>query len=204
MKEPRESAFTLIELLIILAVISLIAVLTIPALHNYLTQSRVPTMARQTATLLQLARSEAVRRGVPSVVEIVSLGETDVVRAFVDFDDDSEIDPADGDRVLATLHFPRWVRPGGPGGDAGRVDGFDVSAERAVFLPDGSVRDIGAFRFRGQPGTAIASQFLEVRISPQATGKVQIRAWSVVDGDWLMPKAHGPFDPEPNEQHNLQ
>lgn len=185
MSESRDSGFTLIELLIILAIVSVVAVTTIPALHNWMTRNRVPAMGRQTANLLLLARAEAVKNGVPSVVELTVLGDVELMRAFVDADDDLTLDPARGDRLLGSVMLPRWVVAGGPAADPDSTTGFRLTADRAVFLPDGSVRDIGAFRFRGQPGTALATQFIEVRIAPQATGKVQIRTWSLQDPDWV-------------------
>ena len=48
-----------------------------------------------------------------------------------------------------------------------------------VFLPDGSVEETGAFRFADVRGN-----FLEVRVEPLATARVQVRKWDETDNEW--------------------
>jgi type II secretion system protein H len=56
------AGFTLLELLMVLAVTGLVAVLTVPALFSATARLRVETSAYEVVGALRLARSEAVRR----------------------------------------------------------------------------------------------------------------------------------------------
>jgi type IV fimbrial biogenesis protein FimT len=58
-------AFTLTEMLIVLAVAAVLAVLAVPALRATLQSNRVDAMANQFVATLTLARSEAVKLGRP-------------------------------------------------------------------------------------------------------------------------------------------
>ncbi len=54
--------FTLVELMVTIAVIAIIAAVAVPAMQSLINSNRLSGMAEEVTTSLQLARSEAVRR----------------------------------------------------------------------------------------------------------------------------------------------
>lgn len=185
-----QAGFTLVELLVTLAVVGALFGLALPALQNMMHRSRVQGSVQEVAILMQRARFEAIQNGFPSVVRIEP--STSEVIAFVDLHGTGLTDPSDGvfnpvagepfrttDYELGRFTLARGVEFREPGGatDLNSVDGFDNPAplpdDQAIFQPDGSVEDAGAFRFADD-----RDNFLEVRVSPPATGRLQTRKFN--------------------------
>ncbi len=59
----RNSGFTLIELMVVLAVAAILATTAAPAFWNMIQNSRTTTQANELVTAINLARSEAIKRG---------------------------------------------------------------------------------------------------------------------------------------------
>lgn len=64
----RENGFTLIELLVTIVVISLLLALGVPSFKDFIKKNRLTTQSNALVSSLQLARSEAVKRGTNTVV----------------------------------------------------------------------------------------------------------------------------------------
>jgi len=64
----RLTGFTLIELIVLLAIVGIVTVLAIPGLQNYTRLNRTASQTNELVTAMQLARSEAVKRNVPVFV----------------------------------------------------------------------------------------------------------------------------------------
>jgi len=60
----KSSGFTLIELMITLAIAGILLAVGIPSFNSIITSNRLTTYANELVTALNLARSEAIRRGV--------------------------------------------------------------------------------------------------------------------------------------------
>ena len=75
----RRLAFTLIELVIVVAVIGILAALATPRFNQWMSNQRVRAAARSVADVLALARAEAIRTGNNHVVffRIQAIGTTD-------------------------------------------------------------------------------------------------------------------------------
>ncbi|QSA96724.1 GspH/FimT family pseudopilin [Methylococcus sp. EFPC2] len=67
-KHPAYSGFTLIELMVTLAVAAIILSLGVPGFQEVIRNNRLTTRANDVVTALNLARSEAIKRGVQVTV----------------------------------------------------------------------------------------------------------------------------------------
>jgi type II secretory pathway pseudopilin PulG len=181
----------MIELLVVLVIILVISLLTWPAIQRMIERSKLQAITSETLMLMQRARLESIKRGVPAVV-LLDLTDREVF-AFVDVNDalgdpvsDRLFNPIGGrpyrstDYELGTLDLPNVVRFGGPVGASGTlpdpVTGFattDGTDGRAVFTPDGSAELEGAFRF------GVTSNHIEVRVAAAATGKMELRKYRI-------------------------
>lgn len=177
--------FTLIEVLVTLAVLSIALSLGIPALARMIARSQLEGAARELAVLSQRARLEAVKRRVQTVVEVDPV--TGTAFAFADIDGPDAGDPPDlvFNPVAGELRFTTDYRIGrldprtnveiaGPGAEP-PVDGFTAApgGPVAVFLPTGAADRAGAFRLTDTGG----KNHLEVRVAPAGTGRVAVRKW---------------------------
>jgi type IV fimbrial biogenesis protein FimT len=59
----RHDGITLIEMMIVLAVAAILAAVGVPQLYEYVVRNRIEAAANEFVTALNLARSEAIRRG---------------------------------------------------------------------------------------------------------------------------------------------
>lgn len=63
MSEPRDSGFSLIEVVIVLAIVAVVTALSVPATERFFANARLGESARSAYGLFSFARSEAVRTG---------------------------------------------------------------------------------------------------------------------------------------------
>lgn len=177
----REAAFTVIELLVTVAVLALVALLTVPNLLSLHARRDLEGAADQTAVLLRKARYDAIRSG--RAVEVtLDAGRRSI---FVDLDGDRALDPLELREGVVRL--PHGVDPGGPAADGDAVTGFTAggAVRVAVFEPTGALRGAGgAFRLHDR-----RDNYLEVRVSEPSTGLVELRKWQ--DGGWLRHRQGG-------------
>ncbi len=64
----KQTGFTLIELMVTIAVLGILLSIAIPAFQNMVLNSRITAQANQAITALNYARSEAVKRAAPVTV----------------------------------------------------------------------------------------------------------------------------------------
>ena len=176
---PPRHGFTLVEVLVSLAVIALMATATVPTIRILLHRSQILGITRDTAAFMRLARLEAIRGSVTAQVRIdAGTGE---VFAFVDEDGNGVFD--DGERRLGYRTLPAYVRFAAPPDVEGidSVDGFEVvgNAGWVVFNADGSAVRAGAFRFGDG-----RDNFLEVRAAPRTTARVELRMYDAGADAW--------------------
>lgn len=180
----RARGFTLLEILVVLAVLMTALLLVLPALQNLIVRSKVEGSAREIASMLQIARLEAVKRSVPMVVRLDPV--SNEVIAFADVDGVDSDDPPDGiynpvagdpagqtDLQIGRAGIQERVSLRAPGGQPAvdglpSIDGFWV----VRFNPDGSAQDVGAYRLAD-----VRDNFLEVRVGPAASARVTVNKW---------------------------
>lgn len=186
------AGFSLVELVVIIALAAILIFIAVPPLQRFVNRGRLEGATRETAMLMNQARMEAIRRGVPVVVYLDY--DTDQVIAFADVNDgvgtlvsNLEYDPgpqsAQGgnDYEIRRLTLPATIAfwgsndadPEGPDAVWGFTDIPVITPNAAVFEPDGSVRDRGAFGFAD-----LHDNFLEVLVSPEATARVAVRMYN--------------------------
>lgn len=183
--------FTLLEMLIVVAVVGVVSMMAIPTLQHMIWRARIEGFTRDLSLLFQQCRYESIKRGVDCIVNLDS--DAGRIFGFTDFDDNQDYNPDPAatdfrstDYVVGRVDFPPGVSFQAPGTQS-VVDGFSNVAtvwNAPLFRSDGSVQDLGAVRVGDQRGN-----FLEVRVEPAATARVQLRKW---DGtDWLAQGAGG-------------
>lgn len=175
----RSAGFTLLELLVVFAVLVVAMGLGIPAIHNFIVRSKTEGFARETSVLMQRTRLESIKRNRDGVVYLDTVNRA--FAAFLDVDRDGVYNPKDDpftDYELGRMPLPSGVlfKDGAGNVDTASVDGLStIDAQGAtglpavIFKPNGSVVEVGAFRIADERGN-----FLEVRVEPEATGKVEI------------------------------
>src|SRR5258707_12402507 len=105
---PKPSAgagFTLLELLLVLALAGVLILLGIPAMLNALNRAKLAGFAQQTATAMQGARLEAIKRFTVARVEVHFADNS--VLADIDTDKDAIFTP--GTDIMV---FPSTAPPG--------------------------------------------------------------------------------------------
>ncbi len=143
MASMRKRGFTIVELVVTLAVLSIILVWAVPSFRSITQNARVTSQANEFITSLNLARSEALKRQVPVSIAAASGGTIasefgNGWSVFVDFDGDGAVDASD--ITLAT--------------NAGLQGGLTLN----------SVNDISSLTYRAD-GTIAASRSFQVRIA---------------------------------------
>lgn len=184
MKEPQcgrgPRGFTLIEMLVTLAILMILMLFAVPVLQTATRRSKLRGTANETASVMRLARLEAIKRSCTSIVRInkVAVGggtQRDYrVEGFPDCDGNGV---ADADKPsLGAFSLPYGVHFLAPPNltDAASIGGLSAdpgggAANVAIFRGDGSIQDIGGFRFGDDDGN-----FLEVWVSPAATARIEV------------------------------
>ena len=185
-KGPHGTGFTLVEVLVALTLIGIAAGMAYPSLQQMIHRGKIEGFARNAVLVMRETRLEAVKRGVPCVVQADLVAGDLISYADVNGDGIFNPDPAEPDFRSTDYQITRLPLPVGVSFEAPAaqlaIQGFSVVAalpERvAIFQENGSIDELGAYRIGDERGN-----FLEVQVAPAATAKVGIRKW---DGtDWL-------------------
>jgi prepilin-type N-terminal cleavage/methylation domain-containing protein len=175
----RQGGFTLVEAIIVVAVLGILVMIGLPSFLGTLNRTRLTGNARQLASLFQVARLEAIKFNTP--VKVVYDSALRRFYAFVDQDRDG-VEDAGERRLSSTLDLPLQISLRGPGDGAPNgpeaIDGWDdvPAVNGPSFQFDGSADRIGAFRLSDLSGLNI----LEIRVETQATGRVVQKKWDSV------------------------
>ncbi|MEO8276932.1 MAG: prepilin-type N-terminal cleavage/methylation domain-containing protein [Thermoanaerobaculia bacterium] len=179
-----ESGFTLMEMIVVVAVIGILVLITVPSFLGMLNRFKLTGTTREVAALMQAARLESIKMSRTAQVNYDATSNT--FFSFVDLDGDGTF--SDGDKLLAgRVIIPRKVDFWGPGDGgplgANAIEGWDDAPVHGgpIYSSDGSVDRAGAFRFRDASGN-----FLEVRVEVPATGRIVLRKWFEADSAFFL------------------
>jgi len=191
------AGFTIVELLVVVAIAGMLLGIAVPALVRQIGRSQLVAAARETGVLMQRARMEAIRRGMPVIVAPDPDGrrliawvnsERDANGLFVDLD----LDETAGELRIGEVNLaPRIVMRGPADADVNGADSnlfeqstpeeapsppfvADLPVAAAVFMPTGAVLVDGAYRFSEES----ARNFLEVRVAPRGTARIVVRKYN--------------------------
>lgn len=185
MKHPkrRERGFTLVEMLVVIAIMSIAVLLAAPYLTKQIQRSKLIGVAQQAAGLMRLARMDAIKTSRCAMVLIDPIrGQMEVLS-----DRDGNCRPSPPDERLSEVILPNGVSFASPCG-VGAASVYRLTPRAglpsvAVFRGDGSAEDLGAFRFKAVELGGAAPNYLEVFLGPPATARVQVRKWKGGDCD---------------------
>jgi type IV fimbrial biogenesis protein FimT len=144
MPEARQAGFTMIELMVTLAVVAIVVTMAVPSFQSVINGNRLAGTANEMIASLQLARTEAIRRNGRAGVcmstgtnsgedAACATANVDGWITFVDGNDDGAFDKDDdGDELLRVYRL-----------EAPLVFGLSpgIGANTAMFRPDGFARD---------------------------------------------------------------
>jgi prepilin-type N-terminal cleavage/methylation domain-containing protein len=174
-----ERGFTLIEMLVVLAILSIAALLSIPYLSAQIQRSKLLGVASQVSGMMRLARLDAIKYSRCGIVAI-NLS-TRKVNAFSDKDGDCSPDAGE---EIGEVILPKSVTFEAPGNLTGAASTtFINNPTMAVFNGDGSVAETGAFRFKSEALGTGAPNYLEVNVAPKATARIALRKYE--SGDFV-------------------
>lgn len=195
--------FTAVEMLVVIAITGILAALGVPLLQNFIHRAKMEGLTANTSTLMRLARSEAIKANVRTVVRF----DLDN-RRFIAYADlngpllgdapDGVFNPIAGEptrttdyRVGVPFDLPVGVEFQAPAA-LDQIDGFTTvdnagtDEQVAIFLPDGSINDIGGLRLGDN-----RNNFFEVRIAPQGTARIRVLKWNDAEADWFEQSQEG-------------
>jgi prepilin-type N-terminal cleavage/methylation domain-containing protein len=173
-KPVRSSGFTLIEVLVVLALMVILLLFSFPSLLKMVNRSKLLGITSQASVLMQQARFEAIKRNVPVfVVADLPYGSLSVVSD----DNGNGIWDRATDGLKARVDLPAritfWSATDAAANGATAVTFSALTCSpacsnmfAAVYGPDGSVDKIGAIRFADGKGN-----FTEVATMNTATGR---------------------------------
>ena len=98
----KHAGFTLIELLMTIAIAGILITMAIPSFNSIISSNRLTNSANDLVGALNLARSEAIKRGQPVSIRKSGVNWESGWRLFTDRDGDGVEDVGDGDTLLRT------------------------------------------------------------------------------------------------------
>ncbi len=178
---PRQRGFTLVELMITVAIAAIVLTLAVPSLEWTINANRLSAAANELVNALQTARMEAIRRNRRTVVCLSGNAgaakpgcSTVAPNGWVTFvDADRNGNFGSGDTLLMTSTLTAPVQAAGSAAVAGKV----------VFRSDGLARDAADMLLDGVIDICIATRRPATNVRHVAIGSGSRISTTPADGD---------------------
>lgn len=172
----RERGFTLIEMLVVLAILGIAALISMPYLSAQIQRSKLLGVASQVSGLVRLARLDAIKYSRFAMVAVDASGRK--VNAFSDRN--GNFLPDAGEEIGEVI-LPKSVNVAAPSSGAAECGGFSskpgYTGKFALFQSDGAIEVTGAFCFKSEALGTGAPNYLQVNVAPAATARVALRKY---------------------------
>lgn len=141
MKTPNNRGFTLIEIMVTIAIIGTVSAIAIPNMISWRGKRQLEGSARNFNSDMQLARIAAIREAetVSAVFDLAN----DNYQIFVDYDEDYSLDAGDGDRELRNITLPSGIT----------ISVSSFTGDNTQFNSRGRPNIVGTLTFRNTAGT---------------------------------------------------
>jgi len=178
MRKNKESGYSLIELMIILAILAILLAIAIPDIKGWLPKHRLQSAARDLASNMQLAKMKAISANsyVTMTFNLPIGGTTYSYAVYIDPDKDLEYDA--GEQVIAKVNLSTYKSV--------RFDNTKGNGDGTTFANNDNGRPSVAFDGRGLPknnneGFGTGSVWLEttdgnigMKITLSSAGRITI------------------------------
>lgn len=181
-RSRRQAGFTLVELLITLALMAILLLIAVGPLSKFMHRGNLESIARQTKSLMDRARYQAMQRNVPA--RVVADGLNRRVFAYVEMGGDGDFDGG-VDQRLGRYNLPEGVsfraNAGGENDDAAMWNMLgDPPFQWVEFNGRGVVVEVPDAVQDMLPAIRLADtreNYMEVNLATRATGRVELRKW---------------------------
>lgn len=177
-KCPGNNGFSILELMIVLAIIAILAGLTVPNMVAYRPRAQLKSAIRDIFSNMQLARLKSLRDNSDWAIQFdtdsnsyILISDKGADDTFNTADDTNykSVSLADYPGItFGSLHGPRTGSTSDP------TDGVSFSANRAEFNPDGTAKSGTVYLNNGSDSAAVGS----------SSSAGRIKAWSNYGSGW--------------------